>query len=304
MVAPRRRIGPSRLLLVILLAALAVGVAASVLVAARTAGPPPPVGPTHTILLPNWLIAAPLVGFVLVVIGMLVYDRWSNGAAAIPGRYIATALTIILLLVVFVEVAHLLAPSTIPGAASPTPNGNTTVPPTNQTTSNLTSNGSSVLSPTPHAPSWLPFVVVTGVAVLIAVVGVPSLFQYLQERRDERWSKRAQEEAKRALEDALGQAERDLEGGKEPREVILALYARLLAQLRPLATDVDHQTAEEIRARHLVRLGVRVGAAEALTRLFEEARYSTHPIGPADVARASAAIRDAQDDLRRALVTP
>jgi len=66
--------------------------------------------------------------------------------------------------------------------------------------------------------------------------------------------------------------------------------------------SVDPETPEEIRSLHLVRLGISREASESLTRLFEEARYSTHPLGPEAAERATEVIRSAEADLSRAAV--
>jgi hypothetical protein len=306
MATPRRRASPSELALVVLLAALAVGIAAEVVVAARTAGPPPPVGPSQSVILPGWLVGAAAVGVLCLFIVPLVYRRITEGGFAIPGRYIVFCLTIILILIVVVEVAHALglAQAPGPGSATVSPGGNNSTQ-SNTTTpaQNLSGNGSTLSQPWLHPPAWLLLVAFVGVAVVIAVVVAPRLFTYMEEREAERRGRRTTAEATRALQRVLVEAGASLAAARDPRSVILALYADLLAQLRVFVSDVEHDTAEEIRALHLVRLGVRPAAAEELTRIFEVARYSTHPIGPAEVERASRAIGTAAEDLRKAMET-
>jgi hypothetical protein len=298
MPADRRPRGPSRLLLVVLLAAVAIGASASVLVASRTAGPPPPVGPSQIVLLPNWFVAVLIVVVLAVLLAPPILDRLLHGRAAFPGRFLVFGLTVLLLLIGFVALMHVLGfggPGGTPATSSDS--GNATVPPpSTSNTSNSTSSGTSTLVGL-HFPSWLLFVVVLVVAVAVALVGAPRLYDYLQDRREERWQRRQLDEAAVALQQALARAGRDLDAGADPRTVILALYARLLAELTTYVASTEHETAEEIRGRHLVRLGVRPAAAEALTRLFEEARYSSHPMGLPQVDRARAALRDAEADL-------
>jgi hypothetical protein len=91
----------------------------------------------------------------------------------------------------------------------------------------------------------------------------------------------------------------ELGHGADAREVILALYATLLARLRPMVGGMDTSTPEEIRAVHLERLGARPEPARTLTRLFEEARYSAHPMGPESSRTAQEAVRAVLDDLDR-----
>jgi hypothetical protein len=102
----------------------------------------------------------------------------------------------------------------------------------------------------------------------------------------------------------LAHARQELEGARDPRAAILALYATLLARVAPIVPDLDRSTAEEIRVHHLVRLGIRESAARTLTRIFEEARYSSHRLGPEQVTQATQAIRMAESDLARARPAP
>jgi hypothetical protein len=81
--------------------------------------------------------------------------------------------------------------------------------------------------------------------------------------------------------------------------VVIRLYATLLARVGPIVGGLDEQTPEEIRSFHLVQLGIRTPAATTLTRLFEEARYSSHPLGPEAAVLARQAIQEAREDLDR-----
>ncbi len=95
----------------------------------------------------------------------------------------------------------------------------------------------------------------------------------------------------------LVEASAALDTDEEPRELLIRLYGTLLDRLTPFVGDTDRQTAEEIRIAHLVRLGISGATAREITRLFEEARYSQHPIGPMELARAKSAIHQAIAEL-------
>lgn len=97
---------------------------------------------------------------------------------------------------------------------------------------------------------------------------------------------------------AMGEAAAALEQGADPRETIVQLYLDLLRVMSPLTGELSYETAEEIRRLHLGPLGVPPAVAETLTRLFEEARYSTHPLEASSVAQAQEAIRQAEAALR------
>jgi hypothetical protein len=97
---------------------------------------------------------------------------------------------------------------------------------------------------------------------------------------------------------ALSRARTELDRSSDPRSVIGRLYRELISHLPPIANVHVYRTPGEIRDAHLLPMGVRPVAAEQLTRLFEEASYSSHPIGPTELSRAREAIQMAEIDLR------
>lgn len=301
----RRRSRPSVVLLTVLVCALAVGAAASLLVGARSVGPPPPSGPTTELYLPGWAISATLIGFALVIIVPILYLRLtSKDAGTYTTPFAVTALALLLAGVAFAAVLHALTPGQpATGAEGPPPpgttSGNNSTGSTNVT--HVTGPGG-VLGPFGvHFPPWIWFAVVAGVLLVVAVLALPPLADYLRDRREDRLYRERTDRVATEVRDALRQARQELEGARDPRAIILALYARLLARLAPLVVDLEHATPEEIRHLHLVRLGIRASAARTLTRTFEEARYSSHPLGPEQVAKAEESIREAEEDLTRAL---
>ncbi|MGA8664143.1 MAG: hypothetical protein WB809_03625 [Thermoplasmata archaeon] len=308
MTANRRPPTPSGLVLVLLLAALAVGAAASIVAAARTANSPPLGGttPIPEVYLSDDLVIIACIVLFLAIVVPIVYDR-IRGGASVPGRVIVVTLVIVLAMVLFVVVARF---ATAPGGPFATGQGNTGIPGNNSTgtSTNLTGpsnpllgNGGNISFLGGHIPGWVVFPVIAVFAVLIAVVAVPRARLYLQDRAVARLAQVPEAESVRG---ALGHAAQELAAGSDPRSVILRLYGQLLLRVGPLAGDIDRSTPEEIRSLHLVRVGIRPEAAEALTRLFEEARYSTHALGPEAAGRASRAIADAERDLARAAPLP
>jgi hypothetical protein len=296
-----RRPRPSVLLLVLLLCALAVGAAVSLLVSARTAGPPPPVGPSTELYLPPWAISAAIFGFGLAIILPVAYFAIrSPKGPGLDTRYIVGALSLLLAIIVAIALLHLAGGGGVfsTGVGTPTnstAHNNSSAPPKNATP---VSGGGGVLSNFNfQPPPWLLFALVSVALVGVAVAAVPSLSEYLADRRESRNLRFRSDAVKDAVQRALRDAARDLGSALDPRALILALYATLLARIEPLVTDLDRSTAEEIRLLHLTRLGIRSSAAEDLTRVFEEARYSSHPLGPEEVGRATAAIRTAERDL-------
>jgi type II secretory pathway pseudopilin PulG len=302
-----RRPRPSVLLLVVLLAALAVGASVSLLVSARSAGPPPPVGPSTELYLPPWVLSAVIFGFGLALILPVAYFALrSPKGPGIDTRYIVGALSLLLAIIVAIALLHLGGGGGNTGLGvgpvmNTTAHNNTTAPPKNTSSSS----GGGVLSNFNfHVPPWLLFALVVVALVGVAAAAVPSLSEYLADRRESRNLRFRAENVKAAVQSALRDAARDLGSSLDPRALILALYATLLARIEPLTKDLDRATAEEIRRLHLTRLGIRPSAAEDLTRVFEEARYSSHPLGPAEVARATRAIRTAEQDLETSRSIP
>ncbi len=90
----------------------------------------------------------------------------------------------------------------------------------------------------------------------------------------------------------------DLEAGKDPREAILACYAALMALLgRHGLSDLEPLTPREVERRALVKLGLSERDIDSITTIFEEARYSDHPMGPESRDRAREALRALQASL-------
>ena len=289
----------SWVLLVVLVAALATGAAASILVSASTA-PPPPAGPAPLVLLPAWVIGAASLGVLLFVLSSMVLWRLTSGSSPVMSKITVSILVAILVGIVFVLGARFLGvggpvgPNSMPAGTTNSSAG------TNTTSGTNVSGSGGYISLFPTLPGWVPIVVLGFVVLIVAVVLVPQGRAYLADRRVRGASRRAPTEpVPKGVREALSRASAELDLGGDPRLVILALYSELLERLRPMVSDLEASTPEEIRATHLIRFRVRPEAAATLTRLFEEARYSTHPMGPDAGARAREAVRTALDDLDR-----
>lgn len=298
---------PSVVLLVTLLVALAVGAAASLLIgAAMSSGNPPP--PSSELNVSNTVLVIAVlgvIGFLVVSIAaMAAFGRRRSGIG-IATRSVVTVLMVLLIATLFVVAARVYlggGPSPIgevPVGVNSTGNSTGVVPPTQSNGTNGTSVGNLTPFLVPGVPGWVPYVLVVAVLVVVVVVAVPKVREVLEDRRVARGPARdryrAPAEARRVLEAAAG----ELESGGDARAVIVRLYGDLLTRLRPLVGSIDPQTPEEIRVLHLERLGIRREASVRLTRLFEEARYSSHPLGAATLSEARSAIDAALVDLAR-----
>jgi hypothetical protein len=290
MTAPRSRPSTSVLLLVLLFGALAVGAAASMLESAVGTGPNGS-APVAEVYFGNDVIVVAIVVLFAALVAPIVYHRLQGGGA-LPGQFVLGVLVTLLLLVGFVILfQHLLGGPAAAPSSNVTSNG-TAPPPPNPKGLGNGSGGTPVVV---HLPSWGPLAAFAVIATVAVVVVFPRVRTYLAERREAKPPGARAEATRAALHRAAGR----LAGGSDPREVVRELYARLLDRVQPLAGNLDPATPDEIRSGPLRELGIRAEAAEALTRLFEEARYSTHPMGPEAAERAARAIRDAESDLAR-----
>ena len=296
----------SWVLVVVLVAALATGAAASILVSASTTAPPPP-GPASLVILPAWVVVAVSLVLIVALFASLLYQRFTTHAARGMGRYLLPILVVILLMIVFVVGARLAGiGGTVPSNSPPsTTTGNSTTGGSNVTHGKYLNETGGQIVLFPSLPSVVPFLMLAAVVLLVAVVAVPQTRRLLADRRANRLARaRPAAPVPEGVRTALSRASWELDAGADPRAVILALYAELLACLEPMVGDVGTRTPEEIRVEHLLPLRVRPAAAATLTRLFEEARYSVHPLGPDAGTRARDAVRAALDDLTRKTFAP
>jgi hypothetical protein len=266
--------GRAWLLPLVLALAIGTGIAAALLASVPSAAPAP--SRSTEVVLPFWLVFLPVLAIFVVSMVALVARRVSGGSVAVPNPIVASILIAILLLCGFVVLAHFLSPGPMTTATG----GNTTTGSNNSTgggnpgTGNLTGPGGGLGFLHFPDPSLLPWLVVILIGGVAAVVLAPVFAQRLGARSR-------------------------LDAGANPRTTILVLYGRLLEKVVVRVGPVDDVTADEIRTRHLVRLGVQAGVAAELTSLFEEARYSSHPMDADAADRARTAIRRAEDDLAR-----
>jgi hypothetical protein len=295
------RVSPA--VVVLVLTALAVGAAASLLASApRSAAP----SSTHyaELVFPLWEVEAAIVLLVFGGIGLLLFYRFRSGSSPVPGRIAVTAvvslLIAILLLLVF---QHAVFGNALMGS------GGSSHPPSSPTPgsgSNSSSNSTVIAGSGsfywlgPSVPPWTLFAIVAGVAVVLSVLITSPIWRRALAAWREPEAGVPSPASLAAIRVAISDASDALEAGGDLRTIVIRLYAAILEKVGPTIGDVDGATPEEIRASHLIRLGIRPGAAEVLTRSFEEARYSSHLVTAATVARVTAALRDASADLERA----
>jgi len=291
-------------LLAVLVAALATGAAASILVSAATAPPNPP--PASLLILPQWLLSVLAMAVIVLFVGILVILRLNSGQSSLMTRITVSFLVVILLGVLFVIGVRTLGlggPIHVTGSGESSGGNSSTTNVTAPPPGGQAGGPGGVITLFPGAPAWVPILILGAIVLVVALLALAPVRRYLAERRESGHGTRAPApEVPPGMREALLRATSELDLGQDPRIVILALYQAMLEHLQPMVEDLGTSTPEEIRAAHLVRLGVRPEAARTLTRLFEEARYSTHPLGPATSAEAQGALRATLADLDRRTV--
>ena len=271
--------------------ALAVGGAAALLTAAITA--PTSSSPSPALLeLSETAFQWILVAGVLGVAGFLIVDRLRQRTMPYPARILAVLLTAIVLLTVFAVVGRGLGGGSLLPLSPVGPGSNDTSGSGNASPGANGTGSSTGFSPLHLSiPPWALFALVA----VVALVGTAVALRMLRARERTRAARPIPSDEE--VREVLVQASAALDADEEPRTVLVRLYGLLLDRLTPIVGDTDRQTAEEIRRGHLMRLGIRPDTAQEITHLFEEARYSQHPIGPEEVARAKSAIRRAIEEL-------
>jgi hypothetical protein len=97
---------------------------------------------------------------------------------------------------------------------------------------------------------------------------------------------------------AVARAVRTIREGGDYREAVIQCYSDLMAALASRGVQGQEPlTAREIEGVALQRVGLTRGSVDALTGLFEEARYSKHDIGPAQRDAAVTALEAIRREL-------
>ncbi|HEY6238301.1 MAG TPA: DUF4129 domain-containing protein, partial [Thermoplasmata archaeon] len=279
---------------VFLVAALSIGLAATFLAAPATAPGPTPAahGPgAVSFSVVGWFS----VGLLVVIIGALVARRLFARSGGPAGRPLVSFLVVFLVALAFLVAVRFVDPTAV--GLEPTPD----VPGSTQPGSDPGSNGTilnhTTFLPTPlspHLPGWLLYIGLA-VAVAVALFLVPLV---VARRARAAEVAPAPSAVRRPLADAL--AALSVGEGADARAVVIRLYAELLDRVGPQLDSVEAATPREIERECVARFGIQAEHARALTRLFEEARYSTHPFTDREVGQARSSLSLALADIDRA----
>ncbi|HEV2317697.1 MAG TPA: DUF4129 domain-containing protein [Thermoplasmata archaeon] len=290
-----RRAAPrsARILPLLVLMAVGFGFLAAVLATpAPTPGPQPSPAPSQP--LPVFtLVSTVVVIFLFGYIAWQIYKRVRGGRVPIPGRAALTGVVALLVAVAFVFVVALVHPGGVLGGGNNGGDRSGGSGSSNNGQGNATGGPGNGLigfgSPLPGLPqvSWTLLAVIgLGVGLAVAALVVYTL------RGGPRGAGTPDAARIGRLRSEFERTLRELESDPDadPRDRILALYQRLLLALHLRVRGLAEQTAREIEREIVGTFRVDASAAHELTLLFEEARYSTHPLGHAEFERARGAL--------------
>jgi len=280
----RRRPGPrfSPTLAALLIGSLIAGIAVTFL--AAPAAPNPPSGHGVTPESPTIVIDIAVALFLVIVGGTILYAAMAPRTIRVTGVG-PLILAIFLVGLSFLVLVHYIVPLHPISVPMNGTNSSSTPPPATNTTPD---NGTFGPLPISGVPGWVAYLVL-GLVVLAAIqlLGPALRARSVEATR----SAEATTAVRRSLESAL-QSLAD-SAPKDARQIIIALYAQLLVAVGPLLENLTAATPREIELVVTRQFGVPKGPAAELTRLFEEARYSTHPFSDPQVARARTALEAA-----------
>jgi hypothetical protein len=150
----------------------------------------------------------------------------------------------------------------------------------------------------PPAIDWAALALVVATLLVIAF----AVWRSMRRRRAAAAERRAlARELRAVVEDSL----EDLRLDSDPRRAVIQAYARTEHVLGVHGLKRrEAETPHEYLARALRDLQLTAAALERLTKLFEEARFSTHAISPAMRADAVDALAQIRDDLTQPVPAP
>ncbi|HEY8627242.1 MAG TPA: DUF4129 domain-containing protein [Gaiellaceae bacterium] len=140
---------------------------------------------------------------------------------------------------------------------------------------------------------WAPLIATGMIALIMLAAFVATV---MRRRALEALEARTIEEAlAQVMDDALD----DIRAERDPRKAIIAAYARMEKLLAGFGrARAPSEAPFEYLARVLLELRVSRHPVEALTELFERAKFSVHALGGEDKSRAIEALESVRDELR------
>jgi hypothetical protein len=155
--------------------------------------------------------------------------------------------------------------------------------------------------PVPHGHQpklrWLPI-------VLVIVLGMLAAVAYSAAQRRRARARRSLEPLAVELAAAFDESLDDLRREADPRRAVIAVYARLERVLASHGVARHRaETPDEYLSRTLGVLAVDAAAVTRLTRLFSQAKFSNHAVGPEMKEDAIQTLEHVRDELLRSAAT-
>ncbi len=262
-----------------------------VAVASRSSAPTPgssgAARPAHWAVdvLTSLFLVGFVLGTVLLLVGVILYPQPLLHALSAHARGRRRVLPVVLLggaaVLAALAVRHLLGGGD--GSTDPTGGAGATRTP----------------GLSPHAEAYQPSFALVPVVVTVLILLVGTLAATLSYRARGTATAAGEGGIPDALGDVLDEALDDLRAQVDPRQAVIAAYARLERVLA--AYGVPRRPSEaphEYLERVLAFLDVPPAAVARLTALFETAKFSQHDVGATMKEEAIEALETARDELR------
>ena len=131
-----------------------------------------------------------------------------------------------------------------------------------------------------------------GIVAVIVIFALMSLFGSREEIRKGTG-------VKAAVAEAVEHSIEEIAGGKDPREAVIEVYSEMRWKLvQEGALDGTSTTPREFGRGAVERLGLRHQTVHQLTLLYEEAKFSLHPMSAVEEKRAMTLLKQIVEELR------
>jgi len=134
-------------------------------------------------------------------------------------------------------------------------------------------------------PNWVFVLAAVALSAVVGILAMPGMLSRVIDGRPPRGRPRPTPVDPAAWGAVFREARLSVEAGESPRDAIVRLYGILIGRVTASAQELASSTAREIQRNRLLALRVPPASAEAITMMFEEARYSTHPVGESTAVR-------------------
>lgn len=163
-----------------------------------------------------------------------------------------------------------------------------------QERNNTVEGGSSNVTTAERSPGAVQYSVIAVAMVLVAVIAVKLAFS-MRSKKTLKSGDRG-EELIRKINAAMNQ----LKGGKRVQDVIIRTYEEMCMVLKKSGVkEKDSFTPREFERAITEQMGIALEPVSRLTALFEEAKYSSHPIDDSKRMEAIRALRELKKELEK-----